>query len=80
MSETVRERIFRAFFVNRERGLTVHELAQYAYCTDDGGPLDTTNCLRTHVHHLNRQLVRHGWKISTDARGGRGARRRLMKV
>ena len=77
---TIRERVFHAFFVHRDRGLTVHELAKQVYCTPEGGPLDTTNCLRTHVHMLNRYLIPLRWKIGVDSRGGRGARRKLTKL
>jgi hypothetical protein len=82
MYGTILDSVFRAFFVHRDRGLTVHELADHVYRTADGGPLDTTNCLRTHVHRLNKHLIPLGWKIAVDGcgHGGKGVRRRLQKI
>ena len=79
----ISERVFHALFVARERGMTVRELAAYAYADDqDGGPLDAPNSISVLIHHLNRKyLIPRGARIIADSdRGGRYARRKLVML
>lgn len=79
MDTTLIERIFRALFIARERGLTNREIANIIYADrEDGGPLGADKSINGMVWQLRRKIIPHG--ATVDADYGPCSRYRLVSL